>query len=121
MERRDQAAKPRSGTASAQPTVEQYRSLRVLRPVKTLAPDTGLGRTVASARDVSLDKRTSGQSRSAHGGYHFTGWWPLIPRFSWERNGADLIRAIGKTVNHFKLKHSVSPHPSTIAFPREQA
>jgi glycosyltransferase involved in cell wall biosynthesis len=26
----------------------------------------------------------------------------VLPRFSWERNGADLIRAIGKTVNHFK-------------------
>jgi D-inositol-3-phosphate glycosyltransferase len=26
----------------------------------------------------------------------------ILPRFSWERNGADSIRAIGKTVNHFK-------------------
>jgi glycosyltransferase involved in cell wall biosynthesis len=26
----------------------------------------------------------------------------ILPRFSWERNGVDLIQAIGKTVNHFK-------------------
>jgi glycosyltransferase involved in cell wall biosynthesis len=38
----------------------------------------------------------------------------ILPRFSWERNGADLIRAIGKTVHHFKPKHSVSPSPPTM-------
>jgi len=34
----------------------------------------------------------------------------ILPRFSWERNGADLIRAIGKTVNHFKsMSFAIAP------------